>query len=109
MNTETDEKFPTSILSFPRLHNSKMVHPTEKPIDLLEYLILTFSNEGDTVLDFVSGSGTTGVAAVNTKREFVCIEKEKSFFEIGKERIQRAIDLKRHNNHNHVDRSGELF
>lgn len=63
------------------------VHPTQKPVELMEYLIKTYTNEGETVLDFVMGSGTTGVAAKNLNRNFIGIEKDDAFFEIAKERL----------------------
>jgi site-specific DNA-methyltransferase (adenine-specific) len=63
------------------------VHPTQKPIALLEYLIKTYSNEGDIVLDNCMGSGTTGVACRNLNRKFYGIEKDKRYFDIAKERI----------------------
>ena len=65
-------------------------HPTQKPIALLEYLIRTYTNEGETVLDFTAGSGSTGVACVNTNRNFIGIEKEKKYFDIASERIAAA-------------------
>lgn len=65
----------------------KTVHPTQKPIKLMEYLVLTYSNEGDVVLDFTMGSGTTGVACVNNRRNFIGIENNKDYFEISKNRI----------------------
>jgi site-specific DNA-methyltransferase (adenine-specific) len=68
----------------------KTVHPTQKPVALMVYLILTYTNEGDTVLDFTMGSGTTGVAAVKTNRAFIGIERDESYFEIAKSRIESA-------------------
>lgn len=65
------------------------MHPTQKPVELLEYLIKTYTNEGETVLDNCMGSGSTGVACINTNRHFVGIEKDKNFFDIAKERIER--------------------
>ena len=62
-------------------------HPTQKPVALLEDLIQTYSNEGDTVLDFTMGSGSTGVACVNTNRNFIGIELDENYFKIAKERI----------------------
>ena len=71
-------------------------HPTQKPVALLEDLIQTYSNEGDTVLDFTMGSGSTGVACVNTNRRFIGIELDDKYFEIAKQRIDAAIrDKKR--------------
>ena len=67
------------------------LHPTQKPVALLEYLIRTYTNEGETVLDFTAGSGSTGVACVNTKRNFIGIELDEGYFNIAKERIEKAI------------------
>ena len=66
------------------------LHPTQKPVALMEYLIKTYTNEGDTVLDFTCGSGSTGVAAVNTNRNFIGIELDPGYFEIAKQRIEAA-------------------
>ena len=85
------EKYPTSILSFQKPHPSVAKHRTEKPVDLLAYLIRTYTNEGDLVLDNCMGSGSTGVACVNTNRNFIGIELDKHYFEIAKERIDNAI------------------
>lgn len=68
------------------------IHPTEKPLKLMERLVLASSNEGDTVLDCVMGSGTTGVACVNTGRKFIGIEMDEKYFEIAQKRIQTAIN-----------------
>ncbi|MBK9418806.1 MAG: site-specific DNA-methyltransferase [Flavobacteriales bacterium] len=65
----------------------KTVHPTQKPVALMEYLIKTYTNEGDTVLDFTMGSGTTGVACKNTGRNFIGIELDRKYFQIAKQRI----------------------
>ena len=72
-------------------HNSKekVNHPTQKPIKLMERIISLFTNEGDTVLDFCMGSGTTGVACKNLERNFIGIEKNKEYFDIAKERIEK--------------------
>ena len=64
------------------------MHPTEKPVDLLEYLIKTYTNEGETVLDNCMGSGSTGVACINTNRNFIGIELDEKYFNIAKERIK---------------------
>ena len=77
---------PHTILNFDK--EESHVHPTQKPVALMEYLIRTYTNEGDTVLDNCMGSGTTGVACVNTKRNFIGIEKDKGYFEIAKQRIE---------------------
>jgi len=68
----------------------KVVHPTQKPVALMEYLIKTYTNEGDTVLDFTMGSGTTGVACVNTNRKFIGIELDENYFNIAKDRIDNV-------------------
>lgn len=81
-----DFKEPTTLLEFDKIRRGS-IHPTQKPVPLLEYLILTYTKEGDTVLDFTMGSGSTGVAARNLKRKFIGIEKEPKYFEIAKERI----------------------
>lgn len=67
------------------------VHPTQKPVALMEYLIRTYTNPGDTVLDNTMGSGTTGVAAVNTGRHFIGIERDPAYFDIASARIDRAL------------------
>jgi len=87
-------KFPKSIISFPRVPPSKIVHPTQKPTDLLEYLIKTYTNEGDLVVDNVMGSGSVGVSCVNTNRDFLGIELDENYFKIAETRIQEAICLK---------------
>ena len=68
----------------------KAVHPTQKPVALMEYLIKTYTLEGETVLDFTMGSGTTGVAAKNLNRNFIGIELDENYFEIAKKRIEEA-------------------
>ena len=80
-------KFPTSIITFQKPHPSKALHRTEKPIELLEHLIKTYTNEGELVLDNCMGSGSTGVACVNTDRRFIGIELDEKYFNIAKERI----------------------
>lgn len=80
------ENYPDSILY--ASSEGKTVHPTQKPVALMEYLIRTYTNEGDVVLDNCMGSGTTGVACVNTGRKFIGIEKDPHYFEIAKSRIQ---------------------
>ena len=82
------DRYPTSIKLFKR---DKGYHPTQKPLALFEYLIKTYTNEGDTVLDNCMGSGTTGVACVNLNRNFIGIELDDEYFEIAKERIERHM------------------
>lgn len=86
--------YPSDVLLFNAPHNVGKIHPTQKPTDLLEYLIKTYTNEGETVLDATMGSGSTGVAAINTGRKFIGIEKEQNFFEIAEKRITEAIAKK---------------
>lgn len=83
------ERYPLTTLEFNRVN--KTVHPTQKPVALLEYLIKTYTNEGDVVLDFTMGSGSTGVACLNTNRGFIGIEKEEKYFNITKERIENNL------------------
>jgi DNA modification methylase len=88
----TDEKYPTSIITVPKKHkNGEWYHPTEKPVPLLEYLIRTYSNEKDTVLDATMGSGSTMVACVNTLRGGIGIELEEQYFSIAQKRVNEAI------------------
>jgi len=77
----------TNVLEFCRAHSKKTVHPTQKPVELLKYLIQTYTQEGETVLDFTMGSGSTGVACVQSKRNFIGIELDQKYFNIAKERI----------------------
>lgn len=81
-------KHPKSVLKFNR---EVGLHPTQKPVALLEYLIKTYTNEGDIVLDFTMGSGSTGVACVNTNRKFIGIELDDTYFEIAKNRIEETL------------------
>lgn len=83
-----DMKHPTSLLTFSKPHPSVALHPTEKPVALCEWLIKSYTDEGDIVLDFCMGSGSTGVACVNTGREFIGIEKDEHWFNVAKERIE---------------------
>lgn len=86
-------RYPSSVQLFKR---ERGLHPTQKPVALMEYLIKTYTNEGETVLDFTMGSGTTGVACVNTNRKFIGIEMDDKYFDIAKNRIltQCKIDKK---------------
>ena len=83
---ETD-RYPRNHIVFKSDKQTCYLHPTQKPVELMEYLVKTYTNEGDTVLDFVIGSGTTGVACKNLNRNFIGIELDKTYFEIAKERI----------------------
>ena len=79
--------YPTTKLVFHNLWGNNAIHPTQKPVALLEYLIKTYTQEGETVLDFTMGSGSTGVAAKNLNRNFIGIELDSEYFNIAKERI----------------------
>lgn len=79
-------RYPTDILRFNKVPNGKSLHPTQKPVDLLEYLIKSFTNVSDTVLDNCMGSGSTGVACVNTDRNFIGIELDENYFNIAEQR-----------------------
>lgn len=85
MSYEVTEKYPTNVIEVAKV--SKMTHPTEKPIALFEYLIKTYTNEGDLVLDNCAGSGTTGIAARNLNRQFILMEKEKEYIDIINRRL----------------------
>ena len=88
-------RFPRSVLKINRgTRNSQSLHPTQKPVALFEYLIRTYTNEGDTVLDNCAGSFTTAIACLNTNRKYICIEKDEKYFEIGKKRIAEWLDKK---------------
>ena len=84
----TGFRFPKTVLMYPRDFSAQSrLHPTQKPVALMEYLIKTYTNEGETVLDFCMGSGTSGIAAKNTGRKFIGIEKDAGYFEIAKQRL----------------------
>lgn len=84
------ERYPDSIIQFKMKRSSRGLHPTQKPLELMEYLVKTYTNEGDRVLDFTMGSGTTGVACKNLRRKFIGIEKDEEYFKIAKERIDSS-------------------
>ena len=83
----TDEKYPIDIVVFQRdIHNS--FHPTQKPVALIQYLIRTYTNEGDLVLDNCSGSGTTAISCIKEKRNFICFEKDETYWKKSVERVK---------------------
>lgn len=86
----SDEYYPTNLLQFSSFRKNRL-HPTEKPIALLEYLIKTYSLEGDTVLDTFVGSGSTAIACLNTHRHYIGYEIEKEFYETAKNRIANTL------------------
>lgn len=88
------KRFPVSIIAIPCEVNRKHLHPTQKPVALLEYLIKTYTLETETVLDNCMGSGSTGVACINTNRNFIGIEKDETYFNIAEKRISEAIENK---------------
>ncbi len=94
-NKNKDFGYPQTILTFTKESNNQykkvVFHPTQKPIALMEYLIKTYTNENETVLDFTMGSGSTGVACKQTNRNFIGIEKEKNYFKIAQERINSTL------------------
>ena len=84
-------RYPLSVLKIPNPINN-LIHPTQKPVPLFEYLIKTYTNENDTVLDCCAGSGTAAIASINTNRNFICIEKEEKYFAVIKERVLSLTD-----------------
>lgn len=94
---DADRKLQGNVLNYPAVVSNskeKVNHPTQKPVALIEYLIKTYTNDGDLVLDNCMGSGSCGVAAVNTNRKFIGIELDENYFNIAKQRIDEAIRKK---------------
>ena len=79
-------RYPKNVINFKSCYPNKIVHPTQKPVALLEYLIKTYTNEDEVILDFTMGSGSTGVACLNTNRKFIGIELDEKYFEIAKKK-----------------------
>ena len=88
---ETYTNYPNNVLKYNNVFGKNAIHPTQKPIELCEYLIKTYTNENDTVLDFTMGSGSTGVACKNLNRNFIGIEKDQNYFNIAKDRIEGVL------------------
>jgi len=88
------ERYPSSVLEIPIINNDskEKTHSTQKPVELMQHLVKTYSNEGDTVLDFTMGSGTTGIACLNTKRNFIGIEKDLEIYNTAYERIHEEVE-----------------
>lgn len=85
----SDEKFPKSIITISKEHCAgKFFHPTQKPVSLIEWLIKTYSNEEETILDNCMGSGTTGIACINTKRNYIGFELNKEYYDLSIKRVQ---------------------
>ena len=93
--SDTGFRYPVDVLEFRREVLGTTVHPTQKPVALFEYLIRTYTNEGDTVLDNCAGVLTAAVAAINTNRKYICIEKDEKYFQIGTERIRKHLSQPR--------------
>ena len=89
VKNEKGMRYPRSVQYFVTAESEGGFHPTQKPIKLFEWMIETYSNKGDIVCDITMGSGTTGVAAVNTNRNFIGIEQDEEYFEISKNRIEK--------------------
>ena len=87
---ESTERYPRSIQVFSTDTQNSSLHPTQKPVALIEYLIKTYTNDGELVFDSCMGSGTTGVACINTNRRFIGIELDNNYFDIAKERISEV-------------------
>ena len=87
MQTDNGLRYPKRIQYFNNNDTRNQLHPTQKPVELCEYLIKTYTNENDIVLDNCMGSGTTGVACKNLNRKFIGIELDKKYFEVAKQRI----------------------
>ena len=83
-------KYPTTHLVFDKIRKGSL-HPTQKPVALLEYLIKTYTNEGETVLDFTAGSMSTAIACINTNRRGIMIEKDEHYFKVGSDRVAQAL------------------
>jgi len=90
-NDNNGLRYPKQVIKF-RVVERNTVHPTQKPVDLLEYLVKTYTNGGDVVLDNTMGSGSTGVACLNTNRKFIGIEMDEGYFEIAKKRIEETTN-----------------
>jgi site-specific DNA-methyltransferase (adenine-specific) len=86
---ENNEYYPTSIIEVSNANRKDKLHPTEKPVELMEYLIKTYTNENEIVLDNTMGSGTTGLACLKTNRQFIGIEKEKQYYDVA---VRRASE-----------------
>ena len=87
-----DKKYPINLISFYKSNQKDfMLHPTQKPVDLIEYLIRTYTDEGDLVLDFTIGSGTTAIACINTNRRYIGFELDDNYYKLAKDRVNQHI------------------
>ena len=89
----SDIHYPSSIISIKSTNSARNLHPTQKPVALLEYLIKTYTLEGETVLDNCAGSFSTAIACLNTKRSFIGIEKDAHYFQVGKDRVEKYFEI----------------
>jgi len=92
---DADKKYPSTVIEIPAVSSNskeKLPHPTQKPVALFEYLVKTYTNENDIVLDNCIGSGTTAIACINTNRNYIGIEKEEKYFNIANERVNQLIN-----------------
>ena len=90
LNNLDGKRFPRSVQKFNR--DITGLHPTQKPVLLFEYLIKTYTNEGNVILDNCSGSGTTDIASINTNRKYICIEKDKGYYDLSVNRINHRLE-----------------
>ena len=91
---ESGKRYPKTILPIANSNSVKKIHPTQKPVALFEYLIKTYTNEGDTVLDNCIGSGTTAIAAINTGRNYIGYELDEECHKLSEQRISDHVKLK---------------
>lgn len=89
--TRPGEKFPMSIVRIKKEHETTVFHPTQKPVELVRYLILTYSNTGGVILDNCMGSGTTAIACIREKRHFIGFELNKEYYDIAQKRIKKEL------------------
>ncbi len=89
---DSTERYPKSVWTFAKDIQKSSIHPTQKPVALIECLIRTYTNPGELVLDSCAGSMTTAIAAINTDRNYICIEKDKNIFDAGKKRVKEYIN-----------------
>lgn len=91
---DSTERYPKSIWTFPKDVQKSAIHPTQKPVALIEELIKTYTNPGDLILDSCAGSCTTAISAINTARNYICFEKDKDIFEVGNNRVMEHLTQK---------------
>lgn len=94
-NTSYDstDRYPLDVQIFSNADQSKKIHPTQKPVEVYEYFIKTYTNEGNTILDFAAGSMTLAIAAINTGRNYICFEKDREIFNLGSQRVKEYFQV----------------